>query len=159
MEARARRALAAVGLAAVLVVVVGATYLKPWRALTLAPAPAATVRAAPLRPAVSVQQVHFLSATVGWVVTGSASFSTLFRTLDGGRHWQRQQAGVASQGWTLWFFDARRGVVYAADRQGPVLWRTADGGQHWTGVRVPVPTAPGLVSFADPSHGWCPAPI
>ena len=159
MEPRARHALAAVGLAAVLVTVVGATYLKPWRAWTLEPAPAATVRAAPPRAAVSVQQAHFLSATVGWVVTGSASLSTLFRTLDGGRHWQREQAGVAGQGWTLRFFDARRGVVYAADRNGPVLWKTADGGQRWMRVRPPAPTPPGLIFFADPSHGWCLAPI
>ncbi len=66
---------------------------------------------------------------------------------------------VAGEGWQLHFFDARRGIVYAADRTGPALWRTADGGQHWTRVRTPAPTAPRLVFFADPSHGWCLAPI
>lgn len=159
MEARARRALTAVGLAAVLVAAVGATYLKPWQGLTPTPPPRVTGTTAPPRAAVSVQQVHFLSATLGWVVTGGPSSSTLFRTTDGGRHWQRQLVGVAGEGWQLQFYDARRGIVYAADRSGPALWRTADSGQHWTRVRTPAPTAPGLVSFVDPSHGWCLAPI
>ena len=159
MEPRARRALAAVGLAVVLVAVVGATYLKPWQAWTLARAPAAAVRAAPPRSAPSVQQLHFLSATAGWVVTGGAFSSTLFRTLDGGRHWQRQLAGVAGDGWTLRFFDATHGVLYAADQRGPALWRTGDGGQHWTRVTVPAPTQPRLVYFADPNHGWCLAAV
>jgi photosystem II stability/assembly factor-like uncharacterized protein len=152
MVPRARRALAAVGVAAAVVVAVGMTYLRPWQAL--APAPSATGRAAPVRP-VSVQQAQFLSATLGWVVTGDTSSSTLFRTVDGGRHWQRQLAGVAGQGWHLRFFDARHGVVYAADKKGVALWRTADGGKNWTSVQVPTPTAPGLIFFADPGHGWC----
>jgi len=159
MEVRARRALAAVGMAAVLVAVVGAMYLKPWQAFTLAPARAATVSAAPTWPPVSVQQAQFLSATAGWVVTGGVSSSTLFRTTDGGRHWQRQLVGVAGQGWQLRFFDAKRGVVFGADRSGPAFWRTTDGGQHWTRATVPAPTASGLVYFADPGHGWCLSPI
>lgn len=156
MEPRAWRALTALGLAAAVVAAVGLTYLRPWQGL--APTRATPQRAAPVAK-VSVQQMQFLSPTLGWVVTGDASASKLFHTTDGGRRWQRQLDGVAGQGWALRFFDARRGVVYAADRQGPALWRTADGGQRWTRAIVPKPTAPSLIFFADPSHGWWLAPL
>jgi len=156
MEPRAWRALTALGLAAAVVAAVGLTYLRPWQGL--APTRVAPQRAAPARQ-VSVQQMQFLSATQGWVVTGDASSSTLFHTTDGGRRWQRQLDGVTGEGWALRFFDARRGVVYARDRLGPALWRTADGGQHWTRTIVPKPTAPSLIFFADPSHGWWLAPL
>ncbi|TMC09717.1 MAG: hypothetical protein E6J41_09980 [Chloroflexi bacterium] len=154
MEARARRAAAAVGLAAVLVAAVGAFYLKPWRALVLAkPAPP------PARSSVPVRQVQFLSATTGWVVTGGDSSASLFRTTDGGRHWQRQLDGVAGESWALSFFDARRGVVLAVDRRGPELLQTTDGGQHWkTRRQATCLTAPPLVFFLDMDHGWCVVP-
>jgi len=152
MERRARRGLAAVGLAAVVVAAIGAAYLRPW--VRLAPAPAPAPRATPAR-SVSVQQVLFLSASLGWVVTGDVTASSLFRTTDGGRHWQRQLDGVAGQGWALRFFDARRGVVFGANQTGVAVWRTGDGGQRWTRAKLPSATAPALVSFADPDHGWC----
>jgi len=155
VEARARRAAAAVGAAAVLVAAVGAFYLKPWQALVLAkPAPP------PAHTSVPVQQAQFLSATTGWVVTGGASSASLFRTTDGGRHWQRQLDGVAGESWTLSFFDARRGVVLAADRRGPELLQTTDGGQHWKTLRqATCRTLPSLVFFLDMDHGWCVVPL
>ena len=153
MEARARRALAAVGFAAVVVAAIGVFYLRPWVGLvpTSRPSPRPTI--AP--PAAPVLHEEFLSASVGWVVTGSQSAASLFRTTDGGRHWQHQLAGVNGQGWTLSFFDSRRGLVAGTDGRGPAIWRTADGGQRWTRLETPCRPPPGLVSFADPDHGWC----
>jgi photosystem II stability/assembly factor-like uncharacterized protein len=99
--------------------------------------------------------MQFVSADQGWVVTGRPASSSLFRTTDGGRHWRRQLGGVAGNGWTLSFFDARRGVVYGADQHGPQLWRTTDGGQRWTRTAIPCLAPPSLVSFLDLDHGWC----
>lgn len=156
MEARARRAAAAVGLAAALVAAAGAFYLRPWQGFTHPPAPAPPRSA---RAPVTVLQTQFVSATTGWVVTGGTSSAALFRTTDGGRHWQRQLDGVAGSGWTLSFFDARRGVVLAADQRGPELLRTTDGGQHWTTHRTTTcQTGPQLAFFLDVDHGWCIAP-
>jgi photosystem II stability/assembly factor-like uncharacterized protein len=157
VEARARRAAAAVGLAAALVAATGVFYLKPWQALTSRPAarPSAMVSA---RPATPIQQVQFVSPTVGWVVTGDGSAAALFRTTDGGRHWQRQFDGVAGAGWALSFFDARRGVVYAEDTRGPELLQTTDGGRHWTRRAMTCQAPPQLVFFLDVDHGWCIAP-
>jgi photosystem II stability/assembly factor-like uncharacterized protein len=150
VEARARRAAAAVGLAAALVAAVGVFYLEPWQAFERAPA-----KPAPERPPVAVLQAKFVSATTGWVVTGGPDSASLFRTTDGGSHWQRQFDGVAGFGWALSFFDARQGVVSAADRRGPLLLRTADGGQHWTRRPQTCQTLPRLVFFLDMDHGWC----
>src|SRR5215470_8802784 len=119
IEMQARRAVAATGLAALVVAAIGVIYLRPWQAF--APAPRPAVRPTfvqQLRPQATppamVQQLQFLSANLGWVVTGgygSASASaSLFRTTDGGRHWQHQLDGMAGDGWMLSFFDAKRGV-------------------------------------------------
>jgi len=156
VEARARRALAAVGFAAVVVVAIGVFYLRPWTALAPVPRPPAQPTLPP--PGPPVQQEQFLSGSLGWVVTGGPSAARLFRTTDGGRHWQRQLVGESGQYWTLSFFDSRRGVVAAIDDRGPAVWRTGDGGQRWTRHDMPCRPPPGLVSFADPDHGWCITP-
>jgi hypothetical protein len=48
------------GLAVVVVVAVGAVYLRPWQRPAAAPTPSVTPR-----PAASVQQMQFLSANLG----------------------------------------------------------------------------------------------
>jgi photosystem II stability/assembly factor-like uncharacterized protein len=157
VEARARRALAAVGFAAVVVAAIGVFYLRPWVGLVPAPRPSPRPTLPP--PAAPVLEEQFLSGSLGWVVTGTGDASSLFRTADGGRHWQHQLAGVNGQGWTLSFFDSRRGVVAGADARGPAIWRTADGGQRWTRRVMPCRALPGMVSFVDPDHGWCIDPV
>jgi photosystem II stability/assembly factor-like uncharacterized protein len=152
VQARARRAAAAVGLATVVVAAIGALYLRPWH--TFAPAPGSPSP----RPPAALLQLQFLSADLGWVVTGGLGSASLLRTTDGGRHWQRQLAGVDGPGWSLWFFDARRGMVYGEDKRGAALWRTTDGGQRWTRIATPCPAPPRLVFFRDLDHGWCIAP-
>src|SRR5215472_9549241 len=85
LEPRAWRALGAVGLAVLVVVVVGMAYLRPWQ--LLAPAPPPPVKP---QPAATVQEMQFLSANLGWVVAENSGSSALFHTADGGRHWQRR---------------------------------------------------------------------
>ena len=141
-------------LALAAVVVVGTIHLRPQQVPATTAPRTATPRLAD-GPG-SVQQAQFLSASLGWVVTGGSVYAALFRTTDGGRHWQRQlDAATGSNHWGLWFFDARRGVVYGADLHGPAMWRTADGGQRWTRLETPCRSDPGLVFFVDPGHGWC----
>jgi photosystem II stability/assembly factor-like uncharacterized protein len=158
VEARARRAAAAVALAAALVAAVGAFYLQPWQAFAPAPQRPAAPRPSPAPSATVVQQMQFVSANVGWIVTGSAGSASLLRTGDGGRHWTRQLEGVAGDGWALLFLDAQRGVVYGADLRGAEVWRTMDGGRHWTRAVMPCLAPPLLVFFRDLDHGWCLAP-
>jgi photosystem II stability/assembly factor-like uncharacterized protein len=154
VEARARRAAAAVGLATLVVAAIGVFYLRPWQAFAPGPAALPAPRPPAARPA-TLQQVQFVSASLGWVVTGGPASSSLFRTTDAGRHWQRQIEGVAGEGWTLSLFDATRGVVYGADQRGAQLWRTTDGGRRWTRTAVPCLAPHDLVSFLDLDHGWC----
>jgi photosystem II stability/assembly factor-like uncharacterized protein len=89
------------------------------------------------------------------VVTGGLSSASLLHTTDGGRHWQRQLRGTAANRWSLWFFDARRGVVAGVDRSGPALWSTMDGGQRWARTSMTCLALPPLVFFLDLDHGWC----
>jgi len=156
VEARARRAVAAVGLAAVVIAAIGVFYLRPW--VGLVPASRPSPRPARPLPAAPLLQERFLSATLGWVVTGNPSAASLFRTTDGGRHWQHELDGASSRGWTISFFDSRRGLVTGADARGPAIWRTVDGGQRWTRREMPCQPPPMLISFADPDHGWCVVP-
>src|SRR5215472_10422311 len=156
VEARARRAVAAVGLAAVVIAAIGVFYLRPW--VGLVPASRPSPRPTRPLPAAPLLQEQFLSATLGWVVTGDPSAASLFRTTDGGRHWQHELDGASSRGWTISFFDSRRGLVTGADARGPAIWRTVDGGQRWTRREMPCQPPPMLISFADPDHGWCVVP-
>jgi hypothetical protein len=68
VEARARRALAAVGFAAVVVAAIGVFYLRPW--VGLVPASRPSPRPTPPLRAAPVPQEQFLSASPGWVVSG-----------------------------------------------------------------------------------------
>jgi photosystem II stability/assembly factor-like uncharacterized protein len=153
MDARARHAVAAVGLAVVLVAVVGVLYLRPWQAL--GPAPERPSPSTQPTPMPQVLEAQFPAASAGWVVTGRVSSASLFHTTDGGRHWQRQLQGTAANRWSLWFFDAERGVVAGVDRGGPALWSTRDGGQRWARAPMTCLAPPPLVFFLDLDHGWC----
>lgn len=156
VEARARRAAGAVGLAAVVVAAIGVFHLRPWQ--VFAPATARPPSPRPVAPLVTLQQLQFLSGSLGWVVTGRPNSSALYRTTDSGRHWQHQLDGVGGLGWSLSFSDARRGVVSGMDQRGAAAWRTSDGGQHWTRSAMPCMYLPVLAAFVDLDHGWCVAP-
>jgi hypothetical protein len=61
----------------VVVAAIGVFYLRPWHAF--APAPAH----APPQRLPMVQQLQFLSGSLGWVVIGRSNASSLYRTTDG----------------------------------------------------------------------------
>jgi hypothetical protein len=85
VEARARRAAAAVGLAAVLVASIGVLYLRPWQAF--APTPAA--RPSPRPTAQLVDAENGWSILLRETPPGSVESAPtgLARSRDGGRHW------------------------------------------------------------------------
>ncbi|HXM56394.1 MAG TPA: hypothetical protein VOB72_13455 [Candidatus Dormibacteraeota bacterium] len=96
------------------------------------PPPPATSRPIPV-------SMDWRSASMGWVIvhdSGSPA-SFLFRTLDGGVHWERQLSvdGPAS----VRFSDARHGIVQvgAVRAAGVTALRTDDGGAHWRPVAQP----------------------
>jgi photosystem II stability/assembly factor-like uncharacterized protein len=77
-----------------------------------------------------------------WFVTGGARMSRVFRTLDGGYHWNSAPApvpaGNASSGlFSVAFFDDSTGFASGGDYKQPKLQslngaRSQDGGRTWT---------------------------
>src|SRR5262245_4268171 len=61
----------------------------------------------------------------GWVVGASGA---VYRTSDGGRHWQLQPAPTTQNLFGVSFSDVRNG--WAVGRSGTII-HTTDGGAHW----------------------------
>jgi photosystem II stability/assembly factor-like uncharacterized protein len=159
LSPRARRAVALMLVAVVAVGAVSTYYLHPWTALKIAssttsPAPLASDR--PERYAL----YSFVSQALGWTVVVSAESDDphgsywLFKTVDAGRHWQRQLSGKTAVTYatasSLRFLDARTGFVAAGDPLS--LYRTRDGGDHWTRADLPSPVQ--FVQFLDTTTGF-----
>ena len=163
LEAISPRARRAVSLMLVAIIAVAATsvyFLRPW--IEQRP-----VAATSLTGTSDVQPSYFFnydfkSPALGWAVEIEAKQGSrpdvgrywIFRTVDGGRHWQRQFRGQSQTAWmtlnTLHFVDLRTGFFLAGDPMS--LYRTRDGGDHWTSLALP-PNAE-MAQFADPARGW-----
>ena len=163
LEAISPRARRAVSLMLVAIIAVAATsvyFLRPW--IEQRP-----VAATSLTGTSDVQPSYFFnydfkSPALGWAVEVEAKQGSrpdvgrywIFRTVDGGRHWQRQFRGQSQTAWmtlnTLHFVDLRTGFFLAGDPMS--LYRTRDGGDHWTSLALP-PNAE-MAQFADPGRGW-----
>ena len=130
---RARRAVVLIAAALVAMAAGAGVYLwsnapHPYQG----PPPPATSRPIPV-------SMDWRSAAQGWIIvhdSGSPA-SFLFRTVDGGAHWQRQLSvnGPAS----VRFTDARHGIVLvsALRAAGLSVLRTDDGGAHWRPLTPP----------------------
>jgi photosystem II stability/assembly factor-like uncharacterized protein len=106
----------------------------------------------------------FVSPSLGWAVvnpfnpSSSAGAFHVFRTVDGGRHWQQQLTGQSSSpGFTpvtVRFFDKSHGyMAFEPAFMGEKVYRTSDGGSDWTEVNAPALLAV-VVEFTDAGQGW-----
>jgi photosystem II stability/assembly factor-like uncharacterized protein len=130
---RARRAIALIAVALAALAAGAGAYL--WSAAPHpyhGPPPPATSRPIPV-------SMDWRSAAQGWIIvhdSGSPA-SFLFRTQDGGVHWQRLLSvdGPAS----VRFTDANHGTVQvgALRAAGLTVLRTDDGGAHWRPMAQP----------------------
>lgn len=148
LDGRGRRAVALMAAALVALGAAAGIYLRS-TARPPAPPPATT----------RVSSLFWLSPRVGWVVVvDGQQRSVLFHTVDGGAHWTRQFATVAS-GVAVRFLDAAQGLMTEPTPFpgiNPTLLRSDDGGDHW----APIPTSPDIGSrpslpfFLDLELGW-----
>jgi photosystem II stability/assembly factor-like uncharacterized protein len=83
------------------------------------------------------------------VVWAAGDNRQVFRTTDGGAHWELRATPSGSHS-ALWAFDADRCVV--AGSSG-VFWRTTDGGLTWTDVHHAGSFIDGI-HFFDDLNGW-----
>jgi len=87
-------------------------------------------------------RVGLVAATVGPLTSAANQHSSaaLFRTQDGGRHWQRFSLPVnySTENRTISFPDPRHGWVWygggAGGSMSVSVYRTSDGGRHWNRV-------------------------
>ena len=134
--------------AAVSIGAVSIYYLRPWTALQSRVA-TRSVSATPTPLVDHITNYYFVSTALGWSVVAAvdpinnsqAGPYWVYRTVDAGKHWQRQLSGKTARLFltfsSLWFADAGTGYVVAGD---PVaLYRTHDGGEHWAATALPTP--------------------
>lgn len=99
---------------------------------------------------VAFHSLHLVSARDAW----GYSQGGVYRTHDGGRHWQNRTPALTSGGLLeggaldarhAWFTVSRAG-------EGPRLYRTRDGGVHWTWTRL-FRQGSARVAFRDSQYG------
>jgi photosystem II stability/assembly factor-like uncharacterized protein len=116
----------------------------------------------------TVESLHFVSATAGWLVEYAGGGHThVLRTLDGGAHWTQagDLAGLGQYLTTRDFVGDRQAVIVGPPQNGADtttaagpgarVFSTADGGSHWQSADVPA----GLgflrsSSFVSSQEGW-----
>jgi photosystem II stability/assembly factor-like uncharacterized protein len=89
--------------------------------------------ASPSAPAaLTATDLHFSSASEGWVVGWGFSDAALFRTTDGGASW----TGVPGSEGAFVAVDFAGAAGWAVTAQG-TIWRTTDGGETWSELPLP----------------------
>jgi len=154
----------------------------------ITPTPSATVGSTPaVGPTASsgaggtlgLSSIHMVSANVGWATGDTDNHvngpnAGVFRTVDGGIHWQtvtpRDQQWVdivasstqpqASYQTTAHFLDGERawvaGIITTTTDSTVTVFSTSDGGAHWqagASFRA-IQSAGAYLDFVDNSHGW-----
>ena len=95
--------------------------------------------------------VVFSTSLNGWLpLDGCASSDALLVTQDGGVSWSVQYVPL-SYPRLPYFIDSEHAVLLG---QGDVMATTSDGGLSWV-TQPPLPDQCSLLTFIDPSDGWC----
>jgi photosystem II stability/assembly factor-like uncharacterized protein len=120
---------------------------------------------------VMVGATRFVSFETGWITESRPAMfgpTVLFKTSDGGQHWQRQLKWDGPDGADQMLFEGNEGLVVAPYGSTPPsgggpgseqIFRTTDGGSHWHPVPFPAALNPSggispLTYFKDPLEGW-----
>ncbi len=166
VSARVARAVALIAASVIVIAVAGVAYVRA----TLMPgstgpvaSPAAAQVIDPALVTGDLVTYTFVSPSIGWAFDfsqrpphASSGDFWVFRTGDGGRHWQKQLAGnngLNSIGpYSIQFFDLSNGFVFVAGIPDQLL-RTTNGGATWSFIDLPTANV-GEVTFGDPTDGW-----
>jgi len=107
--------------------------------------------AVPGAEALDFRDVHALDDRTAWLMSiGTGESSRIYRTIDGGAHWDLQFTNPDAKGFfdNIAFWDARRGIVAGDAVEGHlVVFTTDDGGAHWERRQTP-PAVPNEGAFA-----------
>jgi hypothetical protein len=166
VSARAGRALALICLSVIVIAGAGVAYLQATlKGATLAPAGVTATPQVidPSQVTSDLLTYAFVSPSIGWALDlslrpphSSSGDFWIFRTIDGGKHWQKQlygHDGLNGIGpYSIQFFDRSHGFVFVSGVPDQ-LQRTTDGGASWTVINLPAANVD-EVTFSDPSRGW-----
>jgi photosystem II stability/assembly factor-like uncharacterized protein len=151
MHARARRAVALIGVSIIAATAVAISYVDP-----ILPTMGTNGLAPRAGLTYQVAAIDFVTPSTGWLVAvfASGDFAVL-HTADGGATWTRQLSGPThSHAPYLKFFDSAVGV-FALVGTSPLLNRTYDGGRTWSSRPALNPASSVLSwSFVDSDNGW-----
>ena len=165
LSQRGRRGVAAIAIAATVVAIAGIAYVRPSSTshATTASVPNPHNPTLVTTPG-DLVAVDFVSATLGWALaasrggapTGTPGQFSIFRTMDGARHWTKQLTGQSDLSGlatgSIQLFDKDHGFVEAT-ASTTALYRTSDGGAHWEPIGLP-DVAGQQLFFSDSHHGW-----
>ena len=102
----------------------------------------------PVRSNIDTRRISALSFTTG-LVGWATENGSIFKTTDGGRHWEREYKGTDA--FRVDFVDEQDG--WAVGANGLVL-HTSDGGRSWSKVDAGTQLDLSSVDFIDRAHGW-----
>lgn len=111
----------------------------------------------PVTTAFTIQNIQFISPQVGWLNESGntpAGPSAVYRTTDGGKHWQ-EQLHWDGPGAEQMLFDGQDGIVVGMG--GVPLFRTTDAGAHWQRLTLPPmlqAESSNPIYFRSPTEGW-----
>jgi photosystem II stability/assembly factor-like uncharacterized protein len=105
-------------------------------------------RAAADRKVENLYGCKLLDAKTGWVV---GAFGAIYRTTDGGKTWQSQQAKTEDYLFAVDFSSPTNGITVG--KTGTIL-TTTDGGTSWTKRTSGVDRNLFSVVYAAPLHAW-----
>lgn len=81
------------------------------------------------------QPAYSFTEAGGYVFAGTGSYSTVFRTNNGGVLWEESRKGIANG--EILALKEHNGIIYSGGREG--LYYTSDGGENWTELQNGLP--------------------
>ncbi|MFI5399373.1 MAG: WD40/YVTN/BNR-like repeat-containing protein [Candidatus Binatia bacterium] len=102
--------------------------------------------------------LYFIDPTHGWLLVFGTQLEFLYRTTDGGAHWQQLAHATSPPGGCVWVqvvFSSLATGWMACPADGPGLLVSHDGGVSWNAPSLPVPanSLELMPAFSDSLHG------
>lgn len=117
----------------------------------------------PSQQGLTLDTIHMLTTTTGWATgsTPAANMPSIFRTTDGGIHWQAVLSPEISSATiaATYFLDPKNAWGMVSDKSSPptmlTIYHTVDGGQNWEKSTTSISSdSSAFLDFVDPQHGW-----
>jgi photosystem II stability/assembly factor-like uncharacterized protein len=154
LTGRKRRAVGLIAISLLALGAAGMTWIVPTLHLGDPKTTAGQVLPVP-SPQIFPSTYEFATMSIGWAVFARPTETTVFKTVDGGKHWRPSGRLAASYGASMHFLDTTHGFVVTGNPQH--VYRTTDGGAHWIEMVMPEERTYSM-TFTDRRRGSLLAP-